>query len=65
MLFLAGLSSRAYAYVDPGTAGYLYQLLYVVIGVVVGYFAGFRLLLKKIFRRKKEKANEPQDTTNP
>ncbi len=65
MLSLGGLTSRVYAYIDPGTAGYLYQILYVVIGVVVGYFAGFRLLLKKIFRRKKEKANEPQDTANP
>ena len=61
VLFLGGIHSSAYAYIDPGTAGFLYQLLYLIIGALAAYFLGLKNLLKRIFSRNKAKTKEPQN----
>ena len=60
ILILGGSSLKVYAYVDPGTAGFLYQLLYIVIAAVIGYFAGFKRVFKKFFRKTQHSARQPQ-----
>jgi uncharacterized membrane protein YqgA involved in biofilm formation len=64
ILILGGLSIKASAYVDPGTAGFLYQLLYIVIAAVIGYFAGLKRVFKKFFRKRKEKSQAPQNNSD-
>lgn len=61
VLFLGGIHSSVYAYLDPGTVGFLYQLLYVIIGALAAYFLGLKNLLKRIFHRNKAKTEEPQN----
>lgn len=55
-----GLSARdAFAYVDPGTAGYLYQILFIAFSGLIAFFAIFknmiRSLLGSIFGKSSKK----------
>ena len=51
----------AFAYVDPGTGGLLYQVLILFAGVVAGYFAFFKRFLKSLFSRK-DHSEHPKDS---
>ena len=50
-LLLAG-TANAFAYVDPGTAGMLYQVGYALVLAVIGWFAGLRYVFARLFSRK-------------
>ena len=45
----------AYAYVDPGTAGMLYQIVILALGVIAGYFAFLRKFIRRLFSRNSKK----------
>jgi hypothetical protein len=51
-LLLLVIPSYAYAYMDPGTGGAIYQLLILAIGFIVGYFAFLKRFIKSLFSRK-------------
>lgn len=42
----------AYAYVDPGLGGMLYQIGYLVVAATIGYFAFLRDTIRSWFRRR-------------
>ncbi len=56
-----GLSARdAHAYVDPGTAGYLYQIIFIAFSGLIAFFAIFKNIIKSFLgsifgRSSKEK----------
>ena len=57
------LSSKAYAYLDPGSAGILQMLLAAIAGVFASlmiYWNKFKNFVIKIF--KKKKSDEEQDS---
>jgi hypothetical protein len=42
-----GLSAKdAHAYVDPGTAGYLYQIIFIAFSGLIAFFAIFKNMIK-------------------
>lgn len=53
----------AYAYVDPGTAGMLYQIVILFIGAILGYFAFLRKRIGGLFKRFKKKGNVDEKDT--
>lgn len=48
----------AYAYVDPGTGGMLYQIVILVLGAVAAYFAILKRYVKGFFSRSKKRTDE-------
>ena len=48
-------SDTAYAYIDPGVGGMLYQIVILIIGAIAGYFAVVKRFLKKWFKKDKDK----------
>jgi hypothetical protein len=50
ILFLAlvfSLGARSvHAYVDPGTAGYLYQIIFIAFSGLIAFFAIFKNMIK-------------------
>ena len=54
VIFILLLSrGTAYAYIDPGTGGMFYQIIILVFGAAVAYFAIFKRYIKNFFSRKK------------
>ena len=49
-----------YAYVDPGTAGLLYQVVYAFVLSAVAWFAGIRPFIKGVWRRITGKKSEDE-----
>jgi hypothetical protein len=49
-------SDTAYAYIDPGVGGALYQVIILIIGAIAGYFAVVKRYLKKWFGKDKDKS---------
>ena len=57
------LSARdAHAYVDPGTAGYLYQIIFIAFSGLIAFFAIFKNMIKSflssIFNKSSSKKEE-------
>ncbi len=47
MALILSLGSReAHAYVDPGTAGYLYQIIFIAFSGLIAFFAIFKNMIK-------------------
>ncbi len=51
----------AYAYVDPGTGGLLYQVIVVFLAVLVSYLTIFKDLIRKLFKRPAGKQSDEED----
>ena len=63
LIILFTLSSKSYAYLDPGSAGIIQMLLAAIAGAFASlliYWNRFKNFLAKIF--KKKKADEEQDS---
>lgn len=63
IVFLFTLSSKSYAYLDPGSAGIIQMLLAAIAGAFASlliYWNKFKNFLTRIF--KKKKADEEQDS---
>lgn len=45
LVFSTG-ASNAHAYVDPGTAGYLYQIIFIAFSGLIAFFAIFKNMIK-------------------
>ena len=62
IVFLISISKvrPAHAYIDPGTAGLLYQIVIMFIAVILGYFAFLRKKIGGLFGifKKKDSKNE-------
>lgn len=58
MLGFLTLANHAYAYIDPGIAGILYQVGYVAVIGVVGWFGGLKYVLRRFLKRKEESQSE-------
>jgi hypothetical protein len=52
MLLLS--NGKAHAYIDPGTGGMLYQIIILIFGAAVAYFAIFKRYIKNFFSKKKD-----------
>ncbi len=52
------LADHAYAYIDPGIAGILYQIGYVAVIGVIGWFGGLKYVVKRFLSRKEESQSE-------
>ena len=61
LLVFSFLAKTAYAYVDPGTAGLLYQVVFLIFGAIAGYFAFLRRFIKKFFGRGKSLDNKNEN----
>ncbi|HLC18468.1 MAG TPA: hypothetical protein VJM57_05590 [Thermodesulfobacteriota bacterium] len=48
-------SETAFAYLDPGTGGTLYQMLVLIFGAVVAYFLFGKRIIKGLFKGSKGK----------
>lgn len=52
---------HAHAYVDPGTAGYLYQIIFIAFSGLIAFFAIFKNMIKSflssIFGKSSNKEN--------
>jgi hypothetical protein len=49
LLFALSLSlgaREAHAYVDPGTAGYLYQIIFIAFSGLIAFFAIFKNMIR-------------------
>ena len=56
ILIILALTSKSYAYLDPGSAGLLQMLLAAIAGAfasLVIYWNRFKNFLSKIFKKKK------------
>ena len=63
IVILFTLSSKSYAYLDPGSAGIIQMLLAAIAGAFASlliYWNKFKNFLTRIF--KKKKADEEQDS---
>jgi len=49
------LTDNAYAYVDPGVAGTLYQIVILIFLGIGAFFAAFKNAIFNFFRLKKNK----------
>jgi hypothetical protein len=58
LAFMFFLEGSAFAYIDPGTGGMLYQIIILVIGAILGYFAIAKNFIRKILGLKKK---DPDD----
>lgn len=60
--FLTFISTvkTAHAYIDPGSAGLLYQVVIMLIAAIIGYFAFLRKKIGGLFGifKKKDRENE-------
>jgi len=45
-LFLSLNVRDAHAYVDPGTAGYLYQIIFIAFSGLIAFFAIFKNMIR-------------------
>ncbi|MFC1769936.1 hypothetical protein ACFLZI_02625 [Nitrospirota bacterium] len=61
LFWTLALEGTAQAYIDPGTGGAFYQVLILIIGAIVGYFALFRDYLKRMFRKKRPDKDNPDE----
>lgn len=65
IFIIATCPSAAYAYVDPGLLGALWQILYVfAFGFISLCFVKPLSYLKNLFRKDKEKENPSTDEQN-
>ena len=59
ILYIILLPSNAYAYLDPGTGSIILQAILGFIAAAIAsisvYWAKFKILISKIFNKKKEK----------
>ena len=55
ILFLLILQNYAFAYIDPGTGAFIIQTLIAVMGAIVFYLGYPIRLLKRLFKKKKDK----------
>ena len=47
LLYILFISTRdAHAYVDPGTAGYLYQIIFIAFSGLIAFFAIFKNMIR-------------------
>jgi len=62
LLLLLPAPNFAYSYVDPGTGGFIYQILYVVfygfIGVLIGLFSPLKKIIKRFLSKKRNDRND-------
>jgi hypothetical protein len=54
ILLILSLTADAYAYVDPGIGGTIYQIIILVIGGVGVLLVTFKNKLFRIFRKNKK-----------
>ena len=55
ILFFLILQNYAFAYIDPGTGAFIIQTLIAVMGAIVFYLGYPIRLLKRLFKKKKDK----------
>ena len=55
IFFFIILQNHAFAYIDPGTGAFLMQTLIAVIGAIFFYLGYPIRLLKRFFKKKKDK----------
>ena len=51
----------AYAYVDPGTGGLLYQIVFIIIALVGSYLGFLRNFIKRVFGQKGQQVPDEED----
>ena len=61
ILYILLLPSNAYAYLDPGTGSIILQAILGFIAAAIAsisvYWTKFKMLINKIFKKKKEEEN--------
>ncbi len=61
ILYIILLPSNAYAYLDPGTGSIILQAILGFIAAAIAsisvYWTKFKMLINKIFKKKKEEEN--------
>ncbi len=61
ILYIILLPSNAYAYLDPGTGSIILQAILGFIAAAIAtisvYWTKFKMLMSKIFKKKKEEEN--------
>ena len=61
VLYIILLPSNAYAYLDPGTGSIILQAILGFIAAAIAsisvYWTKFKMLINKIFKKKKEEEN--------
>ena len=61
ILYIILLPSNAYAYLDPGTGSIILQAILGFIAAAIAsisvYWTKFKMLINKIFKKKKEEKN--------
>lgn len=55
ILFFLIFQNYAFAYIDPGTGAFIIQTLIAVMGAIVFYLGYPIRLLKRLFKKKKDK----------
>ena len=57
-------NSTAYAYVDPGVTGLIFQFGYAIIIAVIAWFAGLRSVFSKIYRKLFQKEHKQESSSD-
>ena len=52
---------EAHAYVDPGTAGYLYQIIFIAFSGLIAFFAIFKNMIKSFLSSLFGKSSSKKD----
>ena len=60
-LVLSLAASEAHAYVDPGTAGYLYQIIFIAFSGLIAFFAIFKNIIKSFLGSIFNKSSSKED----
>ncbi len=55
IIFYLIFQTQAFAYIDPGTGAFIIQTLIAVMGAIVFYLGYPIRLLKRFFKKKKDK----------
>lgn len=54
-------AKEAHAYVDPGTAGYLYQIIFIAFSGLIAFFAIFKNMIKSFLGSIFNKSSSKED----
>ena len=57
-LLLIVSEDAAFAYIDPGTGGMLYQVLVLIFGAIAAYFVFLKRYIKGLFTRTQKSDEE-------